>query len=305
MSELKKRVLVAIVGIPLTIGIVLLGGVAFFFVVLLLANSTLWEFYQLAEKKGISPNTITGLFFTTLIQTLFFLLIQDKLSIDKFNILLAFLLVVCFLPSMYLFVNVWNRNSANVIKISYTILGVFWISFSFSSLLAIRFLPLLESSLNIFEEIKPMHLALSLKHPIDDIWTAKFFLLILGTIWLCDSFAYFIGISFGRHKLAPKTSPNKTWEGAIAGYFGAVLGLVLLNLIFGLKLPLSLQFLFASIVGIIGQIGDLAESKIKREFNVKDSSSILPGHGGFLDRLDSIMFVYPAILIVIILLIRL
>ncbi|MFN3306410.1 MAG: phosphatidate cytidylyltransferase, partial [Candidatus Kapaibacteriota bacterium] len=132
----------------------------------------------------------------------------------------------------------------------------------------------------------------------------RFFIVILGTIWLCDSFAYFLGIALGRHKLAPRTSPNKTWEGAIAGYIGAVLSFSILNWIFRLNLPFAYQLLFASIVGVVGQIGDLAESKIKREFNVKDSSAILPGHGGFLDRLDSIMFVFPAILLVVILLLK-
>jgi phosphatidate cytidylyltransferase len=72
--------------------------------------------------------------------------------------------------------------------------------------------------------------------------------------------------------------------------------------LFNLDLPLGFQFLFASVIGLIGQIGDLAESKIKREFNVKDSSALLPGHGGVLDRFDSILFVYPTITLIIVLL---
>ncbi len=304
MSELKKRILVAIIGIPLTIAVVFLGGVVFFLVVLLLANLTLWEFYQLAEKKGISPSIFTGLFFSTLIQTLFYLLIQNELSLNKFDIFLVLILVVCLLPSMYLFVQVWNRNSATTLRVSFTVFGALWISFVFSTLLAIRFLPLFESTLINFVESRSLPKVFLLQNPLDDNWAAKFFIVILGTIWLCDSFAYFFGVAFGRHKLAPRTSPNKTWEGAIAGYIGSVLSFSLLNWIFRLNLPGAYQILFATIIGVVGQIGDLAESKIKREFNVKDSSAILPGHGGFLDRLDSIMFVFPAILLVVILLLK-
>ncbi|MFN3307360.1 MAG: phosphatidate cytidylyltransferase, partial [Candidatus Kapaibacteriota bacterium] len=169
---MKKRVLVAIVGIPLTIAVVFLGGIVFFLVVLLLANLALWEFFQLAEKKDISVSFFSGLLFSTLVQTLFYLLIQNELPLNKVNILLGLVLFVWLLPSMYLFVQVWNRSFATTIKVSYTIFGVLWISFVFSTLLAIRFLPLMELMLINYVGSRSFHHTFLLQHPIDDTWAA-------------------------------------------------------------------------------------------------------------------------------------
>lgn len=115
----------------------------------------------------------------------------------------------------------------------------------------------------------------------------KYLLFILfATVWAGDSFAYFVGKSIGKHKLAPRLSPKKTWEGAI----GSVIG----SLIFGGILSYYFEHLEALIAifiaSIIMQIGDLFESFIKRQVNVKDSSNIIPGHGGILDRIDSLIF---------------
>lgn len=303
MSELGKRFFVALIGIPLAVGIIFLGGFVFFFAILLLANFSLWELFQLAEKKNISPMTYFGLFTSSLIQTLYFLVLQNVLSVNKFIVLILLLLLVGSLPSILILAQVWNRQPGSISNVAVSILGLFWISFVFSSLLSIRFLPDYLFLLSSFGEIKPLHQLFSFQYPLDSHWSAKFFLAILGTIWLCDTFAYFFGTAYGKHKLAPTISPKKTWEGGIAGAVGAFVVFFLLDFVLNLNLPTGFQLLFAAVVGVIGQIGDLAESKIKREFNVKDSSNVLPGHGGILDRLDSIMFVFPTLLIIITLLV--
>jgi phosphatidate cytidylyltransferase len=112
---------------------------------------------------------------------------------------------------------------------------------------------------------------------------------------VCDSAAYFVGRAFGRHTLFERVSPKKTWEGAIAGFFFAVGAFLLARFLVLPYLSVSDALICGTIVGLFGQIGDLAESLLKRDAGVKDSSQLIPGHGGVLDRFDSIMFVAPLI----------
>lgn len=116
---------------------------------------------------------------------------------------------------------------------------------------------------------------------------------VLITIWMADAAAYFVGRSLGRHLLLPHISPKKTVEGAVAGLIGAMLSGYL-----GAKLgflPLSLGVGFGAVIAVAGILGDFAESALKRWAGVKDSGRLLPGHGGFLDRFDSVLFVLPAV----------
>lgn len=107
-----------------------------------------------------------------------------------------------------------------------------------------------------------------------------------------DTAAYFLGKAFGKHKLAPRISPGKTWEGTVAGIFGAVIISLLFTLPTPLQLPLSYgqAILLGVLISVFGQIGDLAESMLKRNSGVKESGNLMPGHGGLLDRLDSVIF---------------
>ena len=118
-------------------------------------------------------------------------------------------------------------------------------------------------------------------------------LLALLATFGSDTAAYFIGKAFGKHHLAPRISPAKTWEGAIAGLFGAVIICLLFTLPTPLQLPISYgeAILLGVLVSIFGQIGDLVESMLKRNAGVKESGSLIPGHGGLLDRMDSVVFV--------------
>lgn len=125
------------------------------------------------------------------------------------------------------------------------------------------------------------------------VWTV-FGLMIT---WLTDTGAYFGGSRYGKHKLAPHISPNKTVEGALCGLLSAVLGSVAFALSSG-KSSIRLVF-FAIVLSLCGQMGDLVESALKRERAVKDSGSLLPGHGGILDRFDSLAFVFPMLFLLL------
>jgi phosphatidate cytidylyltransferase len=117
-------------------------------------------------------------------------------------------------------------------------------------------------------------------------------LVLLAIIWAGDAAAYYGGRAFGRHPLAPRVSPKKTVEGSIAGLVGSLIVGIVLG-VFYLDEPWSTLAPVSLLTGVVGQVGDLAESVLKRSAGVKDSSSILPGHGGILDRLDSLFFTAP------------
>ncbi len=114
---------------------------------------------------------------------------------------------------------------------------------------------------------------------------------ILISIWSADTFAYFAGVLFGKNRMSPLISPNKTWE----GLGGAVIGGVITALVFSLVTSYSIAIFLPMglVIAVVAQLGDLVESKLKREAGIKDSSNLIPGHGGFLDRFDSFLFVYP------------
>jgi phosphatidate cytidylyltransferase len=280
LTELTKRIIVAVIGIPATILIIYVGGYLIFGAIILFSNLTLLEFYKLIEAKGAKPNKSLAVIGMSILQfSLFYFLFYVRWE----GLLKQYLLIEIFIFLMISLVVELFRSKENVIiNFSATVAGFIYVSLSFMSLIAIRHLYKIRGE--EFSEISSCWLLLS----------------VFFSIWICDTAAYFTGKAIGKHKLFPRVSPNKSWEGAIAGLLGGIGGFLLFAYLLIPEISVVDSFALGTIVGIIGQIGDLAESHLKRDAGVKDSSSILPGHGGFLDRFDSIMFVFPSVLFYII-----
>lgn len=121
----------------------------------------------------------------------------------------------------------------------------------------------------------------------------EWILILFFTIWMCDIAAFYTGLSIGRHKLYPEISPNKTIEGAIGGILGSLIVVAVAKFWYLNQLNLMDVFAIAIGVSVMGQLGDLCESMFKRAASVKDSGGLIPGHGGILDRFDSILFAAP------------
>ena len=139
----------------------------------------------------------------------------------------------------------------------------------------------------------PLWLALVCAKIVD----SKLVLVLLATIWIADSAAYFAGKNFGKHKLAPSISPGKTWEGVAGALIGVTIFGAILYLVLGIKSIAIFPGLW--LVTLLGVAGDLFESMIKRQMNLKDSGSLLPGHGGILDRIDGVIPSLPIAILMI------
>jgi len=261
---LKKRVITALWGIPLLVAIVWFGEPWFTILVAIWGVLAVFEFYRLVAASKVPPLTYFGL-----IWTLLFILSRNSnlLSILKphfdLNLLTPLLLAsTVVLPLIWLLIQAYKGKVFT--RWAWTIAGILYVGWLLSHLLALR--------------------------GLDDGRNWVFFALFITIA--SDTAAFFTGRALGRHKLAPRISPGKTREGAIGG----ILGAIIVSLFFILPTPLSLHFnwgqaiLLGLLVSIFGQLGDLVESLFKRNMGVKDSGRLIPGHGGVLDRIDSVVF---------------
>jgi phosphatidate cytidylyltransferase len=186
------------------------------------------------------------------------------------GIISSLMIILLVLNTYYL---VLYRNKASAINnLGATFLGVFYIGLFSSSLVAIR---------EFYQ------------NPLEYDQGGLIIIAILFTIWICDSAAYFLGLAYGKHRLFLRVSPKKSWEGAIAGFVFSIIAMIAAKVIIIDFLSWVDVIAIGFIVGIIGQYGDLVESLIKRDAGVKDSSAIIPGHGGIFDRFDSLLFAAP------------
>ena len=258
------RILTSVIGIPLVVAVIVMGNPILKYVLMAASLVALYEFYGVVKKEQ-HPMSYIG-YTAVVIHYLAFEWIMANYFIFITLITMASLVVLFLRYSKY-----------SIIDVSLTIFPVVYAGLLFSYLLLLR---------NV---------------PDGNFWVW----LIAISAWGSDTFAYFTGKTIGRHKLAPVLSPKKTIEGSIGGIVGAGALAYIYTIIFtqygafGVKEEM-LWIIIATILGaIISQFGDLAASAVKRYYNQKDYGYILPGHGGILDRCDSLLFVAPVIYVVV------
>lgn len=253
---LKQRVIVSLIGISILCIVIWLGQPWFSVFVTIWGLIAIGEFYRIVRKNNIKVLTIFGI-----IMSAFFILHP---YFDKSYILPALLTSVVILPLMYFLLP--RKKDQAFAGWVWTIGGILYVGWLLSYLIQI----------------------MGTTEPYRKVWILFPLFVTFGS----DSAAYLVGKSCGKHNMAPKISPKKTWEGAIGGIFGAVIigSFFLLPTPFKISVPVWHIIILSILVSIFGQAGDLIESLFKRNMNVKDSSNLLPGHGGFLDRIDSIVF---------------
>lgn len=299
-STLPTRVMVALVAIPLILWAAFQGGYWFFALVALISGFSLWEFYLLAERKGVAPLKLIGLIFGLLVN---FAFVYERAQIDlyrffegmgirlsMFSQLQLLLVLELVFVVLVLLVELFRHKGSPLLNIGTTVLGVVTISLFFGTLIAIR-----ELFPYGFPVYKFFPSALAQEQSLEQInrWGGFTIAAILATVWICDTAAYFGGLSLGKHKLFERVSPKKTWEGAVFGFVFANITMLVAQMLFLEYLSYSDALVIGSIIGVFGQVGDLIESRFKRDVEVKDSSAIIPGHGGVYDRFDSLVFVAP------------
>jgi phosphatidate cytidylyltransferase len=269
MSELARRVAFAVVAAPLSVAAVYYGDAALATLLASIAAVGAWEFYRIARASGGAPLGSVGIALSALLP----LAVHAWFLGYPTPVALAGLLVPALLA-----LAIWMRgvNGRPLGAVATTIMGVLYTGLTLSFGYALRYHPY---------AVGPA------------AGTALVFLPVLLT-WASDIGGYAAGRTLGRRKLIPAVSPGKTVEGSIGALVATVaVCLAYVELVLRPTAQLSLRPLaavgFAIAISVTAQIGDLAESLLKREANVKDSSHIIPGHGGVLDRFDSLFFVLP------------
>lgn len=268
MSNLVKRTIFGAVYVLIMLAGTLIHPIAFALVFAVILFFTQFEFYDVVEQAGHKPSKWLGT-----ISGILFFLISFLLSIGivpkPFG--LTFIGIIVF---MFIF-EIFSSRENTLENSGLSVLGFIYIAGPFSLLSFIVH----TSAIGQTNTFNP--------------WILAGVFLIL---WVNDSFAYLIGSAFGKHKMCKNISPKKSWEGLIGGaVFATIMGII--NAVLFQTIGMTSWIVIALLTVAFGTLGDLFQSKIKREIGVKDSGKILPGHGGFLDRLDSLLFAIPAIFI--------
>ena len=260
MSNFASRMIINALGIPAIIMLIKAGGIPFIVFIEVLAVLGLWEFYNLMQMKGITPWRLGGI-----------LTGVTWIAVAYYSPGLLFPLIVLIIL-LYLGISLFKGIQNAAVNIATTVLGFFYIPFMLSLLVVLREIP--KQFGGDYRE------------------GSQILMLVFVAIWICDSLAFVFGKWLGKKKIAPSISPGKTWIGCIAGLAGAIITVLIFNRL-GWKpdyLSFSDLLVIGIIAGIFGQSGDFIESALKRDIGVKDSSTLLLGHGGILDRFDSFLF---------------
>lgn len=299
-ETLPRRVAVAVLAIPVIVAAAMVGGYWFLALVAFISGLSLYEFYRLAERNGAFPLKAVGLsagfvvniaFMYERFQVEVYGFFSDRgIHLSMFSQLQFLLVVLVVFLLVVLLVELFRTKGSPMINSASTVLGVMIISLFYGTLISTRELfpygfPVYKFFGTGFAD--DVHMAMIQR------WGGYTVVSVFASIWICDTAAYFGGVRFGKHKLFERVSPNKTWEGAVFGFVFAILTMVAARELFLEYLRLQDAIILGLFVGLFGQLGDLIESRFKRDVAVKDSSDLIPGHGGFYDRFDSLVFVSP------------
>lgn len=275
MSELTRRVLFALVGAPVTVALIYFGGWILAAALGAVSAVCAWELYRMARSGGSNPMSGIGIVLAAAIPLLVH---AHYLGVFSLSLAQASLILLALIASV-----IWLRGVAGrpLLSVSVTLFGVFY------------------AALGTF--IYPLRYH---DYAVGAIAGTALVMFPIGVTWGTDIGAYAFGRMFGKRKLMPSVSPGKTVVGAIGGLVAAIASTwfyiaVFLEPFGHLALSPLGMVLFGLAISIAGQTGDLAESLLKREAGVKDSSSLLPGHGGLLDRWDSLLFTIPVAYLIV------
>ncbi|WP_028399011.1 phosphatidate cytidylyltransferase [Ectobacillus panaciterrae] len=264
---MKQRIITAVIAIALFIPIVLYGGAPFTIAIYVLASVGLYELVRMKKLPVLSvPTVLTAVLLWFILVPSDATNIFDAIRLTKVEV--TFVIVLLLLSYTVLSKNTFTFDDASFLLMStiYVAMGFFYLNETRIG----------RPELNGVE--------------VDGL---RILFYALFVIWATDSGAYFIGKAIGKHKLWPEISPNKTVEGSIGGIICAIAVAFVYNAFEPVSGSIAVLIGVTIAVSIFGQIGDLVESAFKRHYGVKDSGKILPGHGGILDRFDSLLFVLP------------
>ena len=267
MRNLIVRTLSGAVLLAIVLGAAYGGPYAYGALLLLIVVVGMWEFFNIAAATGARPHRTLGLTAGVVLFLTCFMQwanpMNDNLGAE---LLVSGVLYFSALLPLCFIVELFHDSETPLRNVATTLMGIFYVAY-------------------------PISLMLFIPGLITGEWTAEAFLFYLFIVWGNDVFAYLTGVSIGKHKMAPRISPKKSWEGFIGGIVGAlVMGAIGSHVVgdgLGLWLGLSV------VVAITSVFGDLVESMFKREANIKDSGNIMPGHGGILDRFDALLISTP------------
>lgn len=253
-SDLGIRCIAGFVYVVATAVFILLGDITTALYLAFLGGVCAFEFYRMMKKDDKLVNSGLGVAAAAGLPIVVYFF-------DIFGILIVISVFILALVCWYVF---WPK--ARIIDLCLTVFGAAYMGMPLSCLLMIRL-------------------------DAGEVWGGVVLLAIFASVWVNDVGAYLVGRQFGRHKMAPKISPKKSWEGFFGGLIFSVAFWCLMTFIPALQMSIPQALLFGAICGSLGVVGDLAESRIKRNVGVKDSGNIMPGHGGLFDRCDSLLTV--------------
>lgn len=251
---MAQRLIVAIIFIPVGVAFIAIGGWPFAIVLTGVLGYAAWEYSQLFAHGGYQPITPVLIAGVVVIA-----LARQYYQFEGSDILLSAVVIVAMGIQVLRFEQHENKSA---LDFNITLGGILYLGWLGAYLISLRNLP-------------------------DGMWWT---LLVLPACWFGDGAAYFIGRRFGKHQMAPHVSPKKTWEGYFAGVVFGTLGCALLASLWHLVAPAITPMkglILGLVISVVSPVGDLGESMLKRGFGVKDTSHIIPGHGGMMDRIDS------------------